>query len=301
MDKFFDFALTGELLGLPFVRNALIAAAVLGLVAGVLGPLIVTRNMAFSVHATSEVAFTGGAAALVLGGASATVIGYGALAGAVVFALVIGSLSQRSSERDSVIGAVLVFGLGLGVLLLWIYPGRSSNKFGLLVGQPVTVNSTSASLLVIAALAVLVVVAFIYRPLLFASVDPEVAAARGVPVRLLSPLFAVLVAVATALGVQTVGALLVSALMIIPGAAASRLTSSPLRVTVLSVVFAEAAALGGVLASLAPGAPVSAFVTSISFLIYLGSRLIARIRTTRASVTRPMPVPVAAEPVSDRV
>jgi zinc/manganese transport system permease protein len=274
MAKLFDVGLTWDALQLGFVQNALLAAAVLGLVAGVLGPLIVTRRMAFSVHATSEVAFTGGAAALLLG----ISVGYGALAAAVIAALVLGMLSVRDDDRDSVIGAVMTFGLGIGVLLLWFYPGRASNKFGLLVGQIVSVDSTSLVLLTACAVAVLVIVALIYRPLLFASVDPDLAAARGVPLRLLTPLFAVLVGVATALGVQTVGALLVMALMITPGAAACRVTASPLKATLLAVLFAEVSALGGIVLSLAPGAPVSPFVSTISFVIYLGCRGVSRFR-----------------------
>jgi zinc/manganese transport system permease protein len=265
MDKLFDFELTAELLQFGFVQTALLAAAILGLLAGVLGPLIVSRNMAFAVHGTSELSFTGGAAALLLG----IDVGQGALAGAIVAALVLGLLSRRSSDHDSVIGAVLAFGLGVGVLLLWFYPGRATNKFGLLVGQIVSVDFASLALLGGCAVAVLLVLLVIYRPLLFASVDPEVARARGVPTGLLSPVFAVLVGVATALGVQTVGALLVLALMITPAAAACRITANPLRATVLAVVFAEVSAVGGILLSLAPGAPVSAFVTAISFLIYL--------------------------------
>jgi zinc/manganese transport system permease protein len=265
MDKLFDFELTAKLLHLEFVQTALLAAAVLGLLAGVLGPLIVSRNMAFSVHGTSELSFTGGAAALLLG----VNLGYGAIAGAVVAALILGLLSRRSAEHDSVIGVLLSFGLGVGVLLLWFYKGRTANKFGLLVGQIVSTDFTSIALLGASTVLVLGVLAVIYRPLLFATVDPEVAAARGVPVRLLSPVFAVLVGIATALGVQTVGALLVLALMITPGAAACRITASPLRATVLAVIFAEVSAVGGIILSLAPGAPISAFVTAISFVIYL--------------------------------
>src|SRR5215218_2678953 len=104
----------------------LIAGAVLGLVAGVLSPLVVTRNMAFAVHGTSELAFTGGAAALLLG----ISVGYGALAGSIVAALLLALLSRRQSDRDSVIGAILAFGLGVGVLLLYLYQGRAANKFG---------------------------------------------------------------------------------------------------------------------------------------------------------------------------
>ncbi|HEY0501810.1 MAG TPA: metal ABC transporter permease [Kutzneria sp.] len=262
---------------LPFVGTALVAAAVLGVLAGVLGPLIVTRNMAFSVHGTSELALTGGAAALLAG----INVGYGSLIGAVVAAVILGLLTRKVSEHDSVIGAVLAFGLGVGVLLLSFYEGNSANKFGLLIGQIASVDSGSLVLLVTAAVAVLVVLAFIYRPLLFASVDAEVAAARGVPLRILSPVFAVLVGVATALGVQTVGSLLVLSLMITPAAAASRVTASPVVATVLSIVFAELAVLGGIVLSLVPGKPVSAFVTAISFLIYLICRLVGVLRARR--------------------
>ncbi|MFC0430137.1 metal ABC transporter permease [Kutzneria buriramensis] len=272
------------LLLLPFVGTALVAAAVLGVLAGVLGPLIVTRNMAFSVHGTSELALTGGAAALLAG----INVGYGSLIGAVVAAVILGLLTRKVSEHDSVIGAVLAFGLGVGVLLLSFYEGNSANKFGLLIGQIASVDPGSLVLLVSAAVGVLVVLAFIYRPLLFASVDAEVAAARGVPLRVLSPVFAVLVGVATALGVQTVGSLLVLSLMITPAAAASRVTASPLVATVLSIVFAELAVLGGIVLSLVPGKPVSAFVTAISFLIYLVCRLVGVLRARRIGSGRGM-------------
>ncbi|TLW92954.1 metal ABC transporter permease [Saccharomonospora piscinae] len=295
MDQLFDFDLTMELLGFDFVQTALLAAAVLGLVAGTLGPLIVMRRMSFAVHGTAELAFTGAAAALLLG----IGVSYGALVGAVVAALLLGLLGGRESDRDSVIGVILAFGLGLGVLLLWYYPGRTSNKFGILVGQIVAIEPTDLTALLVAAGVVLLVLALIYRPLLFASVDPAVAAARGVPVRLLAPLFAVLIGVATALGVQIVGALLVVALMVTPAAAAARVTASPLRATVLAVMFAETAALGGIVLSLAPGAPVSFFVTAISFTIYLGCRLVELVRGRASGVTdsgavEPEPVSAAS-------
>src|SRR5690606_14518087 len=183
-----------------------------------------------------------------------------------------------ADERDSVIGVVLSFGLGLGVLLLWFYEGRASSKLGLLFGQVITVDSTNLAVYACSAVLVLGVLAVIYRPLLFASVYPVVAAARGVPVRVLTPLFAVLIGITTALGVQTVGVLLVLALLVTPAAAACRVTSSPLLATVLSVVFAEVAVLGGIVLSLAPGAPISAFVTTLSFVIYLVCRAIAAAR-----------------------
>ncbi|WP_214367754.1 metal ABC transporter permease [Pseudonocardia sp. H11422] len=272
--RLFTFEGTGQLLGLPFVQNALIACAVLGLVAGALAPLIVARGMAFAVHGTAELAFTGGAAALLIGIA----VGVGAVAGAVVAGLVFGVLGLRQRERDSVIGVVLAFGLGLGVLMLALYSGRASNKFGLLTGSIVSVDSTNLWVLGSVAALVVAVLAVLYRPLLFASTDPDVALARGVPVRFLSLVFAVLIGLSTALAVPIVGAILVLAVMIAPGAAAARVTASPLLATVLAVLFAELALLGGTVLSLAPGLPVSGYVATIAFLCYLACRLIGRLR-----------------------
>ncbi len=285
LSRMFDVELTAELLGYPFVQQALLAAAALGLVSGVLAPLVVTRRMSFAVHGTAELAFTGAAAALLVGAGVAV----GALAGAVVAALLLGLLGQRDTERDSVIGAILSFGLGVGVLLLWMNPERTSNKFSLLVGQIVGVDSADVTLLVSCAVLVLLVVAVLYRPLLFSSVDPDVAAARGVPARVLGPLFALLVGIATALGVHVVGALLVMALMVTPGAAAARVTASPVAATLLSVLFAEIAAVGGIVLSLAPGVPVSAFVTIISFVIYLVCRAAGSVRLKRFTHSAAVP------------
>jgi zinc/manganese transport system permease protein len=272
LDRLFTLEGTGALLELAFVRNALIACAVLGLVAGALAPLIVSRGMAFAVHGTAELAFTGGAAALLIG----IGVGVGSVAGAVVAALVFGFLGLRQRERDSVIGVVLAFGLGLGVLMLALYSGRASNKFGLLTGSIVAVDSTNLWLLGGVAALVIATLAVLYRPLLFASTDPDVAVARGVPVRVLSLVFAVLIGLTTALAVPIVGAILVLSVMIAPGAAAARVTAGPVRATVLAVLFAELALLGGTLLSLAPGLPISGYVATISFLCYVGCRVVAR-------------------------
>jgi zinc/manganese transport system permease protein len=274
IDRLFTLEGIGQLLGLPFVQSALLACAVLGLVAGALAPLIVSRGMAFAVHGTAELAFTGGAAALLAG----VSVSLGAVAGAVVAGLVFGVLGLRQRERDSVIGVVLAFGLGLGVLLLALYSGRASNKFGLLTGSIVSVDSTNLVVLAVVAALVLGTLAVLYRPLLFASTDPDVALARGVPVRLLSLVFALLIALTTALAVPIVGAIMVLAVMIAPGAAAARVTANPVLATVLAIAFAELALLGGTVLSLAPGLPVSGYVAAIAFLCYVGCRGVARLR-----------------------
>lgn len=277
--RLFTFDGTGMLLALPFVRSALLAAAVLGLVAGLLAPLIVARGMAFAVHGTSELAFTGAAAALLVG----VSVNLGAVVGAVLAALLFGVLGLRQRERDSVIGVVLAFGLGLGVLFLALYDGRASNKFGLLTGSIVSVDSTNLVVLAVTATLVLSTLAVCYRPLLFSSMDPEVAAARGVPVRVLAPLFAILVGLTTALAVPVVGAILVLAVMVTPGAAAAQITADPAKATLLSIFFAESALLGGIVLSLGPGLPISGYVATIVFLWYVLCRLIARSRTSGRS------------------
>ncbi|HEY5854740.1 MAG TPA: metal ABC transporter permease [Aldersonia sp.] len=277
-EKLFDFSTTVHLLGYDFVQQALLAGALLGLLAGVLGPLIISRQMSFAVHGTSELSLTGASAALLAG----ISVGVGAILGSVVAAVLFGLLGSRARDRDSVIGVILSFGLGLSVLFMWLYPGRTGTSFSLLVGQIVGVGTSGLTLLLACSVVVLIVLAIVYRPLLFASTDPEVALARGVPVRALTVIFAVLIGVAAALGVQIVGALLVLALLITPAASAVRLTASPLRATILATIFAEVAAVGGILLSLAPGVPVSSFVTTISFVIYLACRVVGTRRERRA-------------------
>lgn len=271
------------LLGVDFVQQALIAAALLGVLSGTIAPLIVVRQMSFSVHATSELALMGASAALLAG----LNIGLGAVVGSIAAAIVLAVLGLRG-QQDSAIGVVMSFGLGLSVLFIHLYPGNSSAALALLTGQIVGVSSASLWWLTAVTAVVVGAVILWWRPLLFASADPLMAAASGVPVRLISVGFAVLVGLAAAQSVQVVGALLVMALLITPGAAAVQITASPLRAVVLSVIFAEIAAVGGLVLSLAPGLPVSVFVTSLSFLIYLLCRAVGwwRGRTVRRDEVR---------------
>ena len=265
LHKLFAWPVTADLLSRDFVQRALIAAALLALVAGLIGPFIVMRQMSFAVHGSSELSLTGAAFALLTG----LNVGLGALVGSALAAILFGVLGQRARERDSAIGVVMAFGLGLAVLFIHLYPGRTGTSFALLTGQIVGVGYSGLTLLVVVTVAVIAVLALTYRPLLFATADPEVAAARGVPVRALGIVFAALVGVVAAQGVQIVGALLVMSLLITPAAAAARVFSSPVATISASVVFAEIAALGGIVLSLAPGVPISVFVTTISFVIYL--------------------------------
>lgn len=259
---------TQYLLTVDFVQHALIASALLGLLSGVIAPLIVVRQQSFAVHGTAELALMGAAAALLFG----LNVGGGAVIGSVVAAILLALLGMK--QQDSAVGAVMSFGLGLSVLFIHLYPGRSSTAFSLLTGQIVGVSSASLWILVAVTVIVVGAIVIFWRPLLFASADPLLAQASGINVRLLAVAFAVLVGLTTSQSVQIVGALLVMALLIVPGAAAVALTANPIKAVIYAVIIAEVSAVGGLLLSLAPGLPVSVFVTTISFVIYLVCRLI---------------------------
>ena len=287
---FFDFDATMNLLSYDFVQQALVATALLGILGGVLGPMVVSRQMSFAVHGTSELSFTGAAAALLFGFS----VNLGGVIGAIVAAVIFGLLGNRVRERDSVIGVVMAFGLGLAVLFIALNPGRIGTGFNLLAGQAINAGTQGAEAVVITTVVVVAAMAVIYRPLLFASTDPRVAEARGVPMRLLSVVFAVLLGAAVAQSVQIIGALLVMSLLITPPAAAMRVSSNPTVVLGLSILFAEIAAVGGIVLSLAPGLPVSAFVTTISFVIYLVCRVVGSRRSAGSGRRR---VPTSSKPL----
>jgi zinc/manganese transport system permease protein len=170
------------------------------------------------------------------------------------------------------------FGLGIGILAVALYPGRAANKFGLLTGQVVAVDDPKLNAMIIISIIVIAVLTVIWRPLSFASLDTEVAVARGVNTKLLGIIFIMLLGLAVAAAVQIVGALLVLALLVTPAAAALRLSSSQILAPVLSVSFALIAIVGGTLLALGGTLPISPYVTTISFLIYLIARLVARVR-----------------------
>ncbi|SNS77824.1 zinc/manganese transport system permease protein [Asanoa hainanensis] len=288
MSELFTFADYGQLLAL--VHNSIAAGAVLGLVGGLISVFVMMRDMPFAVHSISELSFAGASGALLFG---ANVV-LGSLTGSILAAVLIGLLGSRARDRNSVIGVLMPFGLGLGVLFLALYKGRSANKFGLLTGQIVAVDTPQLSWLLATSAVVLVGLVVVWRPLSFASADPEQAAARGVPVAALSTVFMVLLGLTVAMSVQIVGALLVLSVVCTPAAAAMRVTASPVVVTVLSVVFGVGSVVGGILLSLGSTIPISPYVTTISFLIYVVCRIVgARRRRTVSRDVLHQPTTVA--------
>lgn len=280
VDSVFVFDNYGELLVL--LSNSLWAGALLGLVGGLVGTFVMMRDLAFSVHGIAELSFAGAAAALLIGSDIVT----GSLLGSVLAALIIGFMGLRARDSNSFVGVLMPFGLGLGILFLSLYEGRSSNKFSLLTGQIVSVSPVQLTSMIVLSIVVVAGLLIVWRPLTFASTDPVVAEARGLPVRTLSIVFMVLLGISVAMSVQIVGALLVLALLITPAAAAMNLTVAPARIVVLSVVFAELSMVGGILLALGGSIPISPYVTTISFAIWLVTRVIRGVRERGSSYRR---------------
>ena len=278
LERLFNFENYGELLAL--VQNSIIAAAVLGIVGGLIGVFVMQRDMAFAVHGISELSFAGAAGALLIG---ANVVA-GSLVGSLIAAILIGLLGAKARDRNSIIGVLMPFGLGLGILFLALYPGRSANKFGLLTGQIISVDIPQLGLLIVISIIVLVGLLAVWRPLTFDSLDPDVAAARGVPTRSLSLFFMILLGLTVAVSVQIIGSLLVLALLVTPAAAALRVSSSPVLVPVLSMLFGFVSAVGGILLALGGSLPISPYITTISFVIYLVCRIIGARRPVKGRI-----------------
>lgn len=255
---------------LLLVSNSVWAGAVLGLVGGLIGVLVMQRDMAFAVHGISELSFAGAAAALLIGADVVT----GSIVGSLIAAALIGWLGARARDRNSIIGVLMPFGLGLGILFLSLYDGRSANRFSLLTGQIVSVQSGQLGWLIAISAVALLGLLLIWRPLRFDSLDPQSAAARGVPTTAVSLAFMLLLGLVVAVAVHIIGALLVMALLVTPAAAAMRIATGPLSVPVLAAVFGLVSAVGGILLAIMGTLPVSPYITTISFVIYLVCRVI---------------------------
>ena len=258
-----------QLIGLHFVHVALAAGTTVALLGGLLGPLVVARNNAFAVHGIAELGLTGAAGGLLLGLDVTT----GALLGSVGVGLLLGVLALRGRDRDTATGALLAVGLGFGVLFLSRLHTYATSGFGLLFGSITSVSDRQLRHLLVVTVVVAAALAFVWRPLWFASVDAEVASARGVPVRALAVVFPVLLAAAVAATIQVTGVLLILTLLVTPAAAAQRLTSRPGPTVVLSAALAVLATTGGILASLQWDAPTSFFIAVFSFAGYAAARL----------------------------
>jgi len=256
-----------------FMRNALLAGTIVALVAGVIGYFMALRRESFAGHTLANIGFAGAAGAALVGVSPIVgLIAFGLLGAAGVGAL--GERSLRGRRRaDIAIGAILTLALALGVLFERLSSAKAASVYAILFGSALGVSEADLREIALTAVITLLGVMLIARPLLFATLDPEVAAARGVPVRLLSYVYLALLALAVAQAIQVVGALLIFALLVAPAAAAQRLTARPGLGLALSVAIALLVTWLGLTVAYFTPYPVGFFITSFAFAAYLLARL----------------------------
>jgi zinc/manganese transport system permease protein len=260
-----------ELLRYTFMQHAYEAGTIVALSAGVIGYFVVLRGLSFAAHALSHIGFAGATGAVVLGTTP--------LVGLLVFTMsagaVMGALGQRLRGRDVTIGLVMAWSLGLGLLFTRLYHGSANLAIGILFGQIFGITSQEVLVTFVAALLTVLAILIVYRPLLFATLDEEVAEAKGVPVRALSIAFMVILAVAVSEAVQVVGVLLIFALIVAPAAIAERFTTHPSRGVLLAAILAVLFTWAGLTIAYYLPYPVGFFITTIAFWSYILARVVA--------------------------
>ena len=260
-----------ELLRYAFMQHAYEAGTIVALSAGIIGYFVVLRGLSFAAHALSHIGFAGATGAVVAGATP--------IVGLLVFTMsagaVMGALGQRLRGRDVTIGLVMAWSLGLGLLFTYLYKGPAQLAIGILFGQIFGITTAEVVVTFVAGFLTVLALVAIYRPLLFATLDEEVAEAKGVPVRGLSIGFMVILAVAVSEAVQVVGVLLIFALIVAPAAIAERFTTRPSRGLLLSAALAVLFTWAGLTVAYYLPYPVGFFITTIAFGSYVLARVAA--------------------------
>lgn len=257
-----------------FMVHAFEAGTVVAIVAGAIGYFVVLRGSAFAAHALSHIGFAGATGAVVL--ALSPIVGL--LAFTLGAGIAIGALGDRLRGRDVTIGIVLAWALGLGVLFISLYRGYATEAYALLFGQILGISTSDVIATLAAGLITIVALVVVYRPLLFSSVDEDLAGARGVPVTALSIAFMAILAVAVSEAVQVVGVLLIFALIVTPAAIAVRFSSRPPIAIGIGILLALAFTWFGLAIAFFSPHPVSFFITTLAFATYLVVRLAEGLR-----------------------
>ncbi len=267
------------LLRYPFIVNALVTGSAVAVAAAVSGYFMVCRRATFAGHALPNVGFAGAAGAVFLGIEPV----YGLFAITILAAIAMGLLARDLRDRDVTVGVIMTLALGLGFLFLALYSGYAQRVYGILFGSILGISVQASRVTAVAAAASLAVLAFLYRPLLFSTFDPELAVARGVPVSLLSVVFLAVLALIASLAVQVMGALLLFTLLVGPAATATRIVKSPLAAIALSTALGLLYVWLGIMVAAANGTvPVSFCIATISFAVYVPVRLLVRPGSRRA-------------------
>lgn len=281
----------------PFMVNAFCAGTIVAVLAGVMGAFMVLRRQSFAGHTLSLIGFPGAAGAVLIGVAAS----YGYFAFCLAGALVIAALPRAGrggySEESAVTGTVQSFALGCGFLFVALYKGFLNGINALLFGNFLGITTEQVALLGIVATVSLTILGVIGRPLAFASIDPDVARARNVPVRVLSVAFLVLLGAATAEASQITGTLLVFALLVMPAATAQALTARSVRALALTVAIGLIITWLGLSVAYYTPFPAGFFVTSFAFAGYVGAQAVHHARSRwRASGTPATPTATGIAP-----
>lgn len=248
----------------PFMTNAFIAGLCIALAAGVMGYFTIVRHSTFAAHALAHIGLPGATGAVLLGLPVSLGMGVFALAGA----LVIGALGKRVSEREIATGTVLAFATGLGLFFARLSSSASSQMQSILFGSILTITTGQVIGFAVFDVLLVAVLAVIYRPLLFSSLDEQVAQAKGVPNGVMNVAFMAIMAGVITIAVPAVGTLLIFALVITPSATANILTGTPFRSMVVSGLLCLAAIWGGLVISAMFPAPPSFIIVTLSTLFW---------------------------------
>lgn len=255
----------GTYLGYDFVRNALIAGSLSAVLGAIVGYFVVVRNVGFAAHALAHIGFAGAAGAAILGLSPLE----GMLALTVGSGLFMGVTGDKLNRSDMAIGMVLSMSLGLGTLFLSLYSGFAGQATAILFGNILGVSSSQITEMVVLSLISLGALAFFSRKLLFASTQPRLAEARGLSLPALSMAFMVVLAVSVTLASQIVGVLLVFTLVIAPAGIALRLCRTFWTGMITSVLLGIVAVWIGILLACLTDWPVTFWITSLFFVLYL--------------------------------
>jgi zinc/manganese transport system permease protein len=272
-----------EVLQSPFMRNALIGGSLVAIAAGLLGYFVITRQNAFAAHALAHIGFPGATGALLVGAP----VTLGLAVFCVGGGLLIGLLGRRVADREIATGTILALATALGVLFASLASANAGTTTSVLFGNLLAISRDQLVVFGLFTAFVVGTLAVLARPLVFASVDPEVAEARGVPVRALGIAFVVLLALTITMAVQVVGTLLLFALVVTPAATALRLTARPARVAAAAVALALGSVWGGLVLAAMVDLPPSFFIVSLAVLAWVVV-LGATGRRRRSVVPRPI-------------
>ena len=279
-----------QILTSAFMRNALLGGTLVALAAGLIGYFIIVRSSAFAAHALAHIGFPGATGAVL--------VGLPVTVGLAVFcvggALVIGALGKRADEREVATGTVLAAATGLGLFFSSLATKSSSTVTNVLFGNLLAISHQQLLTFAVALGVIAAVVAFVYRPLLFASVNPEVAEAKGVPVRVLSVIFMALLGLSVTMAVQAVGTLLLFALVVTPAATAILLTARPGAAMAVATGLAVVSVWAGLAVSAMFNVPPSFVITTIVSVIWLVVWLVAQ----RNAKDRSAPAPSHGAPAA---